>query len=384
MRWSAAFTPLECENESGLGIFNALSLPALKQPERLQKPCPERARSRTWRNRQVDCNNRPAHALIRRMNIHHLELFYYVARHRGITEAVRNIPYGIQQPAVSGQIAQLEEFLGATLFHRRPFVLTPPGQRLYGFIEPFFSGIDSLAVELQGGNAHRLRVGSSDIVLRDHLPELLRAVRRQLPHLKLALREGYQPELLALLQEQEIDLAVTLLEAKTPAGIQSRALLELPLILLVHRDCPLSDSAALWKMDKITAPLICLPPREAVCRNFQQGLARLGVDWFPGIEVSSLDLIEAYVQSGFGIGLTVSIPKAKMSPKIRALPLPGFAPVRMGVLWRGKPSRALQALLDELQVPRRAIAGGAGVIRPGRGSGKGVASSKAQGLSFCN
>jgi DNA-binding transcriptional LysR family regulator len=57
------------------------------------------------------------------MNIHHWELFYYVARHGGITEAVRNIPYGIQQPAVSGQVAQLEEYLGVTLFQRRPFAL---------------------------------------------------------------------------------------------------------------------------------------------------------------------------------------------------------------------------------------------------------------------
>ena len=39
------------------------------------------------------------------MNIHHLELFYFVAKHGGIAAAVRNIPYGIQQPAVSGQIA---------------------------------------------------------------------------------------------------------------------------------------------------------------------------------------------------------------------------------------------------------------------------------------
>ena len=31
------------------------------------------------------------------MNIHHLELFYYVARHGGISEAVRNMPYGIQR-----------------------------------------------------------------------------------------------------------------------------------------------------------------------------------------------------------------------------------------------------------------------------------------------
>ena len=83
------------------------------------------------------------------MNIHHLELFYYVARHGGITEAVRNIPYGIQQPAVSGQVAQLEEFLGVTLFHRRPFALTPGGERLYQFVCPFFSGLDAMAAELQ-------------------------------------------------------------------------------------------------------------------------------------------------------------------------------------------------------------------------------------------
>ena len=55
------------------------------------------------------------------MNIHHLELFYYVARHGGITEAVRNIPYGIQQPAVSGQVAQLEGYLGVGFLPIRQF-----------------------------------------------------------------------------------------------------------------------------------------------------------------------------------------------------------------------------------------------------------------------
>ena len=61
------------------------------------------------------------------MNIHHLELFYFVAKHGGIAAAVRNIPYGIQQPAVSGQIAKLEESLGTKLFQRRPFTLSPAG-----------------------------------------------------------------------------------------------------------------------------------------------------------------------------------------------------------------------------------------------------------------
>ena len=46
------------------------------------------------------------------MNVHYLELFYYVAKHGGISAAVRKIPYGIQQPAVSGQMTKLEQELG--------------------------------------------------------------------------------------------------------------------------------------------------------------------------------------------------------------------------------------------------------------------------------
>ena len=283
------------------------------------------------------------------MNIHHLELFYYVARHGGISEAVRNIPYGIQQPAVSGQIAQLEEFLGTTLFHRRPFSLTPAGEKLYRFIEPFFTGVDGMATELQGGTTHQIRVGSSDVVLRDHLPELLQAVRRKFPQLKVTLREGYQPELESMLQKQEIDLAVMPIERKPSAGVHSLVLLELPMILVVPRESSIASAEELWKRDRINEPLICLPATEAMSRNFQQGLNKLGIDWFPSIEINSVDAIEAYVANGFGIGLSVSIPKTKMSPKVRPLALPGFAEVALGALWRGKASAPVRMLLDELQ-----------------------------------
>src|SRR4029453_8722736 len=49
---------------------------------------------------------------------------------------------GIQQPAVSGQIAKLEESLGTKLFQRRPFALSPTGTELFEFIRPFFENID--------------------------------------------------------------------------------------------------------------------------------------------------------------------------------------------------------------------------------------------------
>ena len=290
------------------------------------------------------------------MNIHHLELFYYVARHGGITEAVRNIPYGIQQPAVSGQVGQLEEYLGVTLFQRRPFALTLPGEKLYRFIQPFFSNLDAVASDLQGGKVRQIRIGASTIVLRDHLPELFQNVRKKFPNLKIGLREGYQNELENLLQKEELDLAVTLIEKKSAPGIYSAPLLELPLVLLVERESKITSADQLWKRDKIEEPLICLPNAEAVSKHFQQGLARLGVDWFPGIEVSSIDLIETYVATGFGIGLSVTVPKAKVPAGLRALPLTDFAPVVMGALWRGKPSALLQAFLDEMQLRAKQFA----------------------------
>jgi len=283
------------------------------------------------------------------MNIHHLELFYYVARHGGITEAVRNIPYGIQQPAVSGQVAQLEEYLGVTLFQRRPFALTPAGEKLYQFIQPFFANLDLMASELQGGKARHVRIGASTIVLRDHLPEVFQNVRQRFPNLKISLREGYPQDFETLLQKEELDLAVTAIEKKPAAGLHSVALIELPLVLLVEKGSRTAAADQLWSRDKIDEPLICLPAAEALCKNFQQGLARLGVDWFPSIEVSSVDLIETYVANGFGVGLSVQVPRAKLSPRVRVLPLPDFSPLIVGAVWRGKTSALLQAFLDELQ-----------------------------------
>ncbi len=290
------------------------------------------------------------------MNIHHLELFYYVARHGGITEAVRNIPYGIQQPAVSGQVAQLEEYLGVVLFQRRPFALTAAGEKLYQFVQPFFSRLDEVASDLQGGKERHIRIGAPAIVLRDHLPDFFHNVRKKYPNLKLALREGYQAELESLLQKEEIDLAVTVIEKQLAPGIRSVALLDLPLVLLVEKNSRITSAEQIWKQDKIQEPLICLPSAEAISKNFQQGLNRLGVDWFPSIEVSSVDLIQTYVVNGFGVGLSVLVPKAGVLPGVRVVPLPGFAPVVMGALWRGKSSALLQAFLDELQLRAKRLA----------------------------
>ena len=283
------------------------------------------------------------------MNIHHLELFYHVAKNGGISEAVRNMPYGIQQPAISGQVIQLEEFLGVTLFQRRPFALTPAGEDLYRFIQPFFDNLQPMADKLRGGISQHIRIGASEVVLRDHLPAVLQAMQKKFPKLKVTLREGYQPQLESWLQKAELDLAITLLDGKPPAGLNALPLFDLPLVLVVRRDSRIRSATDLWEKDRIEEALISLPTNETIYKSFQAGLSRLKVDWFTSIEVSTVELVETYVANGYGIGLSVAVPRARQRPGTRLLQLPDFKPVTFGVLWQGRATPIVQAFLTTIQ-----------------------------------
>ena len=71
---------------------------------------------------------------------------------------------------MSGQILQLEDFLGATLFVRPPFALTPTGRDLYQFIQPFFDHLPLMSERIRGNGAQPVRIAATSVILRDHLP----------------------------------------------------------------------------------------------------------------------------------------------------------------------------------------------------------------------
>ncbi len=227
--------------------------------------------------------------------------------------------------------------------------LRAEGEKLFQFIQPFFPDLDKIAAELQGGQTRHIRIGASTIVLRDHLPEVFHTIRKKFPGLKLSLREGYPAQLEQLLEQDEVDLVFTLIEKKAPAGTHSMTLLELPLVLLAQKESGIRSAEELWRRDKIDEPLICLPAAESICKKFQDELQKRGVDWFPAIEASSVDLIEAYVASGLGIGVSIAIPRKNLSSAVRALPLDGFPPLVVGALWRGQKTPLIEILLTEAQ-----------------------------------
>jgi len=283
------------------------------------------------------------------MNIHHLELFYYVAKHDGIAGAVRNMPYGIQQPAISAQVIQLENNLGVQLFQRRPFELLPAGVELFAFVQPFFENLDSVGETIRGGTVQTIRIGASGVVFREHLPEVLATAKNDFPTLRPILRVGIQPEIEKWLLEGEIDLGVTVIDTKPPAELKHDKLIELSMVLVVPSQAKLKSAAAILGQDRIEQTLISLPNNEGISRTFQKELAKRKIDWPSGMEMNSLDLIDNYVSSGFGIGLSLKLPQAKRTSGVKLLSLNDFPNVGIGALWRGQLTPLGKSLVGHLK-----------------------------------
>ena len=170
------------------------------------------------------------------------------------------------------------------------------------------------------------------------------------------MRLGYQAQIEEWLSRQELDMGVTIIEARPPTGMQSQRLIQIPLALIVPKASPLKSAEELWQRDKITETLIAMPSNYAITRVFQAGLGRMGVDWLTGIEVGALELIQPYVLNGYGLGLSLAVPGAELSPKLRCLPLTDIEPLTIGALWRGKLTAPALAFLDEMKARAKRLA----------------------------
>lgn len=296
------------------------------------------------------------------MNVHHLELYYYVAKYEGITAAVRKMPYGIQQPAVSGQILQLEDSLGVKLFNRRPFSLTPAGEELYDFIYPFFSKLNTVEERLRGEEGKHLRIAASAAVIRHHLPEVLAHLQNRESELKITLREIEPSDVHACVTSQQADIAISVMHGNLSDGVHAEELLKLNIVLYVPKDWEVDCFEDLLEENPeakgmmIDKPLIGLPEHEMLSQLFDKTLIKKEIQWPLTMEVNSLDVVRQYVSLGFGAGIGVEIPHAPEDNSVKTIPLPQFPPLVIGAIYQGKPKPIAQDFLNAVKLKAASLA----------------------------
>ncbi len=128
----------------------------------------------------------------------------------------------VTQPALSTQIKDLEQALGASLFERnaRNLRLTGFGEEFAARVAPILRSVDELedlARAAQNRLIGRLRIGIIPTIAPYLLPSIVAALSQHYPGLDLQVRETVTSKLLAELQGGRLDVAILALPIGEPA-----------------------------------------------------------------------------------------------------------------------------------------------------------------------
>lgn len=154
------------------------------------------------------------------LNYHHLRYFWVVAQEGTLRRAAEKLH--VSQPAISAQLAALEDVLGEKLFHRSPrgLVLTETGHHVFSYAEEIFAlGQDLLSSVKQRPTARPLRVC---IGIADSLPklishEIIKPIFRLGQPLHAVCLEGRASDLLGQLAVYRLD--VVLADEPAPSAL---------------------------------------------------------------------------------------------------------------------------------------------------------------------
>ncbi|MHA6346715.1 pca operon transcription factor PcaQ [Roseivivax sp. CAU 1761] len=150
--------------------------------------------------------------LDRRIKVRHLQTFVEIARTGSLKRAGETL--ALTQPAVSKTLKELEEILGARLFHRsragvRP---TPQGEVLRRFAETGLAalaqGVGEVGEMARQGGRRRFAVGALPSVAARLLPHLFEAYAEISPRTVLELIDGPHDYLIDLLRRGTLDLVI--------------------------------------------------------------------------------------------------------------------------------------------------------------------------------
>ncbi len=269
------------------------------------------------------------------------ELFLSICDAGGLSAASRFGKISISQPALSAQMAQLEHFLGVTLFQRKPFQLTKAGEKFYEEALRLRLRMGLLKDSLLIDDDKPLRIAASDIIIRNYLPELLKELDTK-TRTRHVLREAPSQDLAQLVRDDEMDIAIGMVSKYVQIGTKPlvEILATLPLVLLVppsqQREIRTwSDFLKLLKNQEKPG-FVALPQNNLLMRHKLAALRKAGIEWNTTIEVSSLSHVAKYVALDFGFGIGIQTPKSEEEEgngRI-AIPIEEMPPLSLGAWYK--------------------------------------------------
>ena len=255
----------------------------------------------------------------------------------------------LSQPALSAQIAQLVEHLGAMLVERtrRKVLLTPLGREVSARARRILRDVtelEDLAHKAREPLSGTLRVGVLRTLGPYLLPHILPELRRRHPDLKLYLREEPRERLLAELALGDLDMLLISAAPTEDEHLTVTALFHEPLWLTLPLGHPLAGRDSIDPADLAGERLIMLEvgdglrdPAQALCRES-------GAMEHPDFTATSLDTLRQMVATGLGTTLLPALyvlAEALADDQIAVRPFAEVAPSRpIDMVWRRTTTRS--------------------------------------------
>ncbi|HJP94135.1 MAG TPA: LysR family transcriptional regulator [Pyrinomonadaceae bacterium] len=240
------------------------------------------------------------------MEIRQLRAFVAIAESGTFTAGALRVH--VTQAAISMQIRQLENEIGAKVFVRAPrhVILTEAGEQLLRrarhILREHDAALDEIA-ELAGAERGRLRIGSaSAMVLTDQLPGVLKELRKQHPAAEIAVTSGTSEVLVDQILAGEVDVAFVSLPVDV-RGIKTERLSEDQLVAIASPRHKLAKQRTISAYTLAGERLILGERGGNTRRLIDQFFAQAGVTLRVAMELSRQQAIKRMVEEDMGVGI---------------------------------------------------------------------------------
>jgi DNA-binding transcriptional LysR family regulator len=264
-----------------------------------------------------------------RPSLRQIECLLAIRDAGGFSRAAERL--GLSQPALSGQIRELESLLGLRLVDRttRRVALTPAGEAFATRAAAGLAELDRAQAEAQGRaalSAGRLRLVAPPLLAAGLMPGVMADFARAHPGLALTLSDLPTDDIIARLRDGRADAGIGTFPPGLP-DLDARPLFRDVLMLFAAPGHPLAGlSQVPWAALEGQA-LVALGRESGLRLLAEMGFERAGLALRPVQEVAQVATALALVAAGFGVAVLPGY--ARIAPQAAGLavrPLDG-API---------------------------------------------------------
>ncbi len=291
------------------------------------------------------------------MHTRFLKIYCDIVERRSFSRAADE--NDISQSNASQVVHQLEERLGVQLLDRskRPFVITPEGERFYEGCRQIVREYEELENEvrtLRDASAGRLLVASIYSVGLAHMSLFMRKFSSKYPSAQVRLEYLHPDRVLEVVEQGDVDLGLVSYpeETRLLAALPWRSE---PLVVVCHPQHRFAKAATITYSDLSGEPFVAFEPGLRIRAEIDRILMANHVDANIAFEFDNIEVMKRAIEINEGISLLPepTVEKELASGALAKAKLSGEQPTRpLGIVYRrDRPLRELaQNFVNQLQI----------------------------------